>query len=123
MTAGGNPADSFIEAEETYRYNERNELTERNTLSATIRYLYDENRNLVSKKEGERETSYLYYNGEILAECDGNSAPVRRHLAGQGLSHVEDIITGLTHTYHQDEQGSTTYITGSNMTRRQGSIT
>ena len=78
--------------------------------------LYDGEGLRAGIKENGKVTSFLYYNGEILAECDGDSAPVRRHLAGQGLSHVEDISTGLTHTYHQDEQGSTAYITGSNGT-------
>lgn len=38
--------------------------------------------------------------------------PVRRHLSGLGLSHMEDSSTGILHTYHQDEQGSTAYVTG-----------
>lgn len=44
--------------------------------------------------------------------CDGESMPVRRHLSGLGLSIVEDIGTGTGHTYHQDKQGSTAYVTG-----------
>ena len=40
--------------------------------------------------------------------------PIRRHLRGIGLSGVEDISTGTSHNYHQDEQGSTAYVTGTN---------
>lgn len=39
--------------------------------------------------------------------------PVRRHLSGLGLSHVRTMKDGVYHTYHQDEQGSTAYVTGS----------
>lgn len=45
--------------------------------------------------------------------CDGESMPVRRYLTGLGLSGVEDIRTGTGHIYHQDEQRSTAYVTGS----------
>ena len=154
-----NAANSgIIDGEETYCYNERNELTERRNLSVITEYLYDENGSLVGEKEGERRTSYqydllnrqthvgmpdgrkqenfydgeglraglkenreastfLYLNGEILAECSGNhledSMPVKRHLSGLGLSHVQTLNDGVYHAYHQDEQGSTVYITGS----------
>ena len=63
-------------------------------------------------KEDGKTSTFLFLNGEILAESDGNREPVRRHLSGLGLSHMEDIGTGILHTYHQDEQGSTAYITG-----------
>lgn len=146
-------SSTTIDGEESYCYNERNQLTERKNLSGFTEYLYDENGSLISEKEGGKTASYqydllnrqtkvktpdgreqenlyegeglragikenekisafLYYNGEILAESDGNSEPVRRHLSGLGLSHMEDIATGILHTYHQDEQGSTAYITG-----------
>ncbi|MBD5463888.1 MAG: RHS repeat-associated core domain-containing protein [Lachnospiraceae bacterium] len=38
--------------------------------------------------------------------------PVRRHLSGLGLSHVQTLNDGIYHACHQDEQGSTAYITG-----------
>ncbi|MCM1225340.1 MAG: hypothetical protein NC548_63925 [Lachnospiraceae bacterium] len=61
--------------------------------------------------ENGKKTTFLYHNGEILAECDGESAPVRRYVSGLGLSHVQ-TADGAYHAYHQDEQGSTAYITG-----------
>ena len=153
INASGN-MDSVIDYEESYCYNERNELTQRKNLLSVAEYTYDENGSLIKEKEGEKETGYrydllnrqthvklpdghiqenlydgeglraglkesnkvsifLYYNGEILAECNGDSMPVRRHLRGIGLSGVEDISTGTSHAYHQDEQGSTAYVTGS----------
>ena len=152
LTAGGN-MDSVIDEEESYCYNERNELTDRRSLSAVTAYLYDENGSLIREKEGEKETGYrydllnrqthvqlpdgrvqenlydgeglraglkegstvstfLFYNGEILAECDGDSMPIRRHLSGAGLSHVQNLENNTFHAYHQDEQGSTVYVTG-----------
>lgn len=142
-----------IDGKETYCYNERNELTEKKTLSAVTKYLYDENGSLVSEKEGSKTTSYqydllnrqtfvrmpdgreqenfydgeglraglsedgkastfLFLNGEIIAECNGDSMPVRRHLSGLGLSHVQTLKDDVYHSYYQDEQGSTAYITG-----------
>jgi len=141
-----------IDGEETYCYNERNELTQRRSLSAVTEYLYDRNGNLVSEKEGEKtyscrydllnrqthvrtpdgreqknfydgeglragltengkSTTFLFHNGEILVECEGESVPVRRYVRGLGLSHVQ-TEDGAYHAYHQDEQGSTAYITG-----------
>ena len=153
LTADGD-MDSVIDEEESYCYNERNELTQRRNLLSVTEYIYDENGSLLKEKEGEKETGYrydllnrqkhvqlpdgrvqenlydgeglragltengksttfLFYNGEILAECNGDSMPIRRHLRGFGLSRVEDISTGTSHAYHQDEQGSTAYVTGS----------
>lgn len=66
-------------------------------------------------KENGKASTFLFYNGEILTEGDGDSEPIRRYLSGVGLSHVEDVRTGVLHTYHQDEQGSTAYITGNGM--------
>ena len=151
---------SVLDGEETYCYNERNELTEKKTLSVVTKYLYDENGSLVREKEGSKTASYqydllnrqmhvrmpdgreqenlydgeglragikengkestfLYYNGEILTECSGSmasSVPVRRYQRGIFLSRVEDMDTGKNYAYNQDEQGSTVYITGNNGT-------
>ena len=145
--------DSVIDDEESYCYNERNELTQRRNLLSVTEYIYDENGSLIREKEREKETGYrydllnrqthvylpdgreqenlydgeglraglkesskistlLYYNGEILAECDGDSMPVRRHLAGVGLSQVQNLANDTFYSYHQDEQRSTAYVTG-----------
>ncbi|MEY8268875.1 RHS repeat-associated core domain-containing protein [Lachnospiraceae bacterium 64-25] len=50
----------IIDWEENYCYNERNQLTEKRTLSGIAEYLYDENGSLVSEKEGEKTASYRY---------------------------------------------------------------
>lgn len=62
--------------------------------------------------ENGKRTTFLYHNGEILTECDGESAPIRRHIRGIGLPCVQTIQDNAYHSYHQDEQGSTAYITG-----------
>lgn len=64
-------------------------------------------------KESGKTVTFLFLNGEILAECNGDRMPVRRHLPGLGLSHVQTLNDGIYHTYHQDEQWSTVYVTGS----------
>ena len=58
-----------------------------------------------------KKTTFLYHNGEILTERDGENAPIKRYLTGLGLSHVQ-TEDGVFHAYHQDEQGSTVYVTG-----------
>ncbi|MCM1267515.1 MAG: RHS repeat-associated core domain-containing protein [Bacteroidales bacterium] len=141
-----------VDVTEGYRYNERNELTERVRAGSLTRYRYDRNGSIISEEEegrrseyrydllnrqiyvktpdgreqenlydGEglraglvengKKTTFLYHNGEIFTECDGESAPVRRYVSGLGLSHVQ-TADGAYHAYHQDEQGSTAYITG-----------
>ena len=143
----------IIEWEENYRYNGKNQLTEKKSLSGITEYVYDGNGNLTSEKEGGKTTSYrydllnrqekvwtsdgreqenlydgeglraglrengkessfLFYNGEILTECDGDGVPVRRHLLGMGLSHMQTLDDGMYHACYQDEQGSTAFITG-----------
>ena len=154
----GNAVDAarrdIVDGEESYCYNEGNQLTERKTLSGITEYLYDENGNLVREKEGEKTTNYqydllnrqakvrtpdgreqenlydgeglraglkengkastfLFYNGEILAESDEDNIPVRRHIQGAGLSHVQTMDNGAYHAYHHDEQRGIAYVTGS----------
>ena len=70
----------------------------------------------------ERRLFFLYHNGEILTESDGESAPVRRYLNGIGLSHVQTLEDGLYHAYSQGEQGNTAYITEENRQVRNSQI-
>ncbi len=120
---------SSVDATEGYRYNERNELTERVKAGSLTTYRYDKNGSIISEEEegrrseyrydllnrqiyvktlegkeqenfydGEnlragvtengKKTTFLYHNSEILTEFDGESAPVRRHIRGIGLSYV-----------------------------------
>ena len=81
--------------------------------------LYDGEGVRAGIKENGKESTFLYYNGEILTECSGSmasSVPVRRYQRGIFLSRVEDMDTGKNYAYNQDEQGSTVYITGNNGT-------
>ena len=146
-----------VDVAEQYRYNERNELTERTAAGRRTAYRYDLNGSLVSEEEGGRKSEYcydllsrqtyvrtldgreqenaydgeglraglkengkksvfLFHDGEILSECDGEGMPVRRHIHGAGLSHVQSLKDSAYHAYHQDEQGSTVYITGADNT-------
>ncbi|MDE5907748.1 MAG: hypothetical protein K2H52_03240, partial [Lachnospiraceae bacterium] len=41
-----------------YRYNEKNQLTEKKSPSDITEYVYDGNGSLISEKEGEKTTSY-----------------------------------------------------------------
>ena len=62
--------------------------------------------------ENGKKTTFLYHNGEILTEFDGESAPIKRYLRGIGLSHVQTQDNEAYHAYYQDEQGSIAFITG-----------
>ena len=74
--------------------------------------LYDGEGLRAGLRENGKKISFLFYNGEILAECDGDGMPVRRHLPGIGLSYMQTLDDGMYHACYQDEQGSTAFITG-----------
>ena len=98
-----------------YRYDLLNRQTYVRTLDGKEQEnFYDGEGLRAGLTENGKKTFFLYYNGEILTECDGESAPVRRYLNGIGLSHVQTLEDGLYHAYHQDEQGNTAYITEEN---------
>ncbi|MCM1424622.1 MAG: RHS repeat-associated core domain-containing protein [bacterium] len=77
--------------------------------------LYDGEGLRAGLAENGKRTTFLYHDGEIFTECDGESAPIRRYVIGLGLSHIQ-AEDGTYHAYHQDEQGSTAYITGQGRT-------
>ena len=96
-----------------YRYDLLNRQTYVKTLDGREQEnFYDGEGLRAGMTENGRKTTFLYHNGEILAECDGESAPIKRHIRGIGLSYVQTIQDNIYHSYHQDEQGSTAYITG-----------
>ena len=72
--------------------------------------LYDGEGLRAGIREYGKLSTFLYYNGEILAECNGESMPLRRRLPG--MSSLQTLEDGQYHACHQDEQGSTIYITG-----------
>ena len=109
---------SIISEEEEGRRSEyRYDLLNRQTYVRTLdgreqENLYDGENLRAGITENGKKTTFLYHNGEILTEFDGESAPVKRYLRGIGLSHVQTRDNEAYHAYHQDEQGSTAYITG-----------
>ncbi|MBD5455805.1 MAG: hypothetical protein HDR23_04930 [Lachnospiraceae bacterium] len=72
--------------------------------------LYDGEGLRAGLRESGKLSTFLYYNGEILTECNGESMPIRRRLPG--MSSLQTLDDGQHHACHQDEQGSTIYITG-----------
>ena len=96
-----------------YRYDLLNRQTHVHLPDGRVQEnLYDGEGLRAGLTENGKSTTFLFYNGEILAECNGDSMPIRRHLAGAGLSHVQNLGNDTFHAYHQDEQGSTAYVTG-----------
>ena len=76
--------------------------------------LYDGEGLRAGVRESGVTTTFLFYQGEILAEWTQSQTPEKRYLRGHGLSQVEARQEGSYYTYHQDEQGSTLYLTRSN---------
>ena len=76
--------------------------------------LYDGEGLRAGVRESGVTTTFLFYQGEILAEWTQSQTPDKRYLRGHGLSQVEVRQEGSDYTYHQDEQGSTLYLTRSN---------
>ncbi|MDE5910270.1 MAG: RHS repeat-associated core domain-containing protein [Lachnospiraceae bacterium] len=74
--------------------------------------LYDGEGLRAGLKENGKASTFVFKDGEILAECDVDNALVRRYMQGVGLSHVQTMEDGAYHAYHKDEQGSTAYVTG-----------
>ncbi|WP_120197630.1 RHS repeat-associated core domain-containing protein [Lacrimispora algidixylanolytica] len=55
---------------------------------------------------------FVYYNGELQAETDEDESVSTRYILGYGVAGIErNDVAGL-HTYHLDEQNSTSYVTG-----------
>ncbi len=56
-------------------------------------YSYDGEGLHAGLTENGKRTTFLFHNGEILTECGGSgeSAPIRRHIRGTGLSHVQTL--------------------------------
>jgi len=110
---------SIISEEEEGRKSEyRYDLLNRQTYVKTLdgkeqENFYDGEGLRAGLTENGKKTTFLFHNGEILTECEGESAPIRRYVRGLGLSHVQ-TEDGVYHAYYQDEQGSTAYITGNN---------
>ncbi len=96
-----------------YRYDLLNRQIYVKTLDGKEQENFYDGENLrAGLTENGKKTTFLYHDGEILTESDGESAPIRRYLRGNGLSCVQTLDNQAYHAYHQDEQGSTAYITG-----------
>lgn len=96
-----------------YRYDLLNRQTYIKTLDGKEQEnFYDGEGLRAGLTENGKKTTFLFHNGEILTESEGDSAPVRRYVRGNGLSCVQTLDSNAYHAYHQDEQGSTAYITG-----------
>ena len=95
---------SCVDGTEGYRYNERNELEERVKAGSLSTCRYDKNGSIISEEEEGRRSEYRYdlLNRQIYVKTldgkeqenfyDGESAPIRRHIRGTGLSCVRTLV-------------------------------
>ena len=76
-----------------------------------IRNLYDGEGLRAEKQVNGKSSRFLFLNGEILAEMDESQKPVSHYVRGYG---VATFGSGEEYNVvHQDESGSTVYVTGS----------
>ena len=61
-------------------------------------------------ENGEKRT-FLYYQGELIAEADKSEEPISRYILGYGVAAGWNQGKEEYHSYHLDEQNSTAYIT------------
>ena len=62
-------------------------------------------------ENGEKRT-FLYYQGELIAEADKSEEPISRYILGYGVAAGWNQGREGYYSYHLDEQNSTAYITG-----------
>ena len=62
-------------------------------------------------ENGEKRT-FLYYQGELIAEADKSEEPISRYILGYGVAAGWNQGKEEYYSYHLDEQNSTAYITG-----------
>ena len=62
-------------------------------------------------ENGEKRT-FLYYQGELIAEADKSEEPISRYILGYGVAAGWNQGREEYYSYHLDEQNSTVYITG-----------
>ena len=62
-------------------------------------------------ENGEKRT-FLYYQGELIAEADKSEEPISRYILGYGVAAGSNQGREGYYSYHLDEQNSTAYILG-----------
>lgn len=116
----------------TYRYDRQGNLTEETGTDGSWEYHYDplNRQEMIGRPDGSKirnlydgeglraekqvngkSSRFLFLNGEILSEMDESQKPVSHYVRGYGVAAV-----GSGKEYnavHQDESGSTVYMTGS----------
>ncbi|WP_277408719.1 RHS repeat-associated core domain-containing protein [Lacrimispora xylanisolvens] len=75
-----------------------------------IRNLYDGEGLRAQKQVNGKSSRYLFLNGEILSEMDESQKPVSHYARGYGVAAVGN--GEKYNAVHQDESGSTVYVTG-----------
>ncbi len=100
-------------AESEYRYDLLNRQSYVRTPEGSIQEnRYDGEGLRAGITENGKEAVFHFHNRDILAESDGEGRTVKRHLTGLGLSCIQTLDDERYHDIHQDEQGSTVYVTG-----------
>ncbi len=120
-------------AEICYRYDQQGNVLEATGTEGGIHYSYNafNQQTRIQKPDGNclenqydaeylragtvengKESRFLYYNGELLAELDQNQETAGRYVMGYGVAAGWNHKNEGYHFCHLDEQNSTVYITG-----------
>lgn len=103
----------------TYSYDYKNRLISATNGATTANYKYDALGNRIEKSiAGNGTIKYLYDNNhQVLAEYDSNNTCLRRYFYGEGIDNIlmmEDVVNNQYYYYHKDALGSISEITNSN---------
>ena len=96
-----------------YSYNAFNQqIKVRKSDGSCLESQYDAEYLRAGTVENGRESQFLYYNGELLAELNRNQETAGRYILGYGVAAGWNHQNEGYRFYHLDEQNSTAYITG-----------
>ena len=97
----------------SYTYNAFNQQTAVLTADGErLENQYDAEYLRVGTIENGEKRTFLYYQGELIAEADKSEEPISRYILGYGVAAGWNPGREGYYSYHLDEQNSTAYILG-----------
>ncbi|WP_124065275.1 RHS repeat-associated core domain-containing protein [Clostridium sp. E02] len=98
--------------ERRYHYNPFSQQTGVSGNGLELENCYDGEQLRAGSSVNGQVSRFIYYNGVLQAETDGDWNAENRNVLGYGIAASESKGQGGYHAYHLDEQNSTAYITG-----------
>ncbi|MGC5324655.1 RHS repeat domain-containing protein [Brevibacillus sp. SYSU BS000544] len=95
---------------ESFQYDLQNRLKSYTKADKTSTYTYNNDGLRASKKVDGKETKYVYLNGRIIEELDGNGNTIARNLWGNELLSRKDYVNNKTGYYYYNTHGDVVKI-------------